>query len=118
VGKVLTFSASDAGLAFSYVRNAFGFFKGYDLGKSPATIDISTEQELHGRLQGRTFIAVSKRVLRECKFREPRTDENWNLSWEELERAALCVAKKPGAKTTFRAFDESSFVERGGRSGE
>jgi hypothetical protein len=116
VGKVLTFAASDAGLVFSHVRNAFGFFKGYDLGDTPSTIDISTERELLGRLEGRTFIAVPKKVLRECRFREPQMDESWTFSWEELERTALCVTIKPGVKTTFRAFNEPSFIERGGGS--
>jgi len=118
VGKVLTFSTSDAGLAFSHVCNAFGFFQGYDLGDASSTIDISTERPLQGRMEGRTFVAVPKRVLRECGFRDPRTDENWKFSWEELERSALCVTKKPGVKTTFRALDEPSFIERGGRSRE
>ncbi len=117
VGKVLTFSASDAGLAFSYVRNAFGLFKGYDTGDEPSTIDISTEQERQGGLEGRTFIAVPERVLRECRVRDPATDDNWEFSWKELERAALCVTKKPGVKRTFRGFDEPSFIERG-RSGD
>ena len=111
MGKVLTISTSDAGLVFSRVCNAFGFFQGYD-----SRIDISTERELKGRFEERTFIAVPERVLRECKFRDPQMDENWKFSWEELEGTALCVTKKPGVKTTFRALDEPSFIERGARS--
>jgi hypothetical protein len=118
VGKVLTFSPSDAGLVFSHVCNTFEFFHGYDLGDVPPAIDISTERELKGRFEERTFFAIPKEVLRECKFRDPLTDENWKFSWEELEGVALCVTKRPGAKTTFRALNEPSFIERGGRSRE
>jgi len=118
MGKVLTFSTSDADLVFSRVCNAFGFFQGYALGDAPSRIDISTERELKGRFEERTFIAVPERLLRECKFRDPQMDENWKFSWKELERIALCVTKKPGVKTTFRSLDKPSFIERGGQSRE
>jgi hypothetical protein len=118
VGKVITFSTSDAGLVFSHVCNAFGFFQGYDIGDGIPPIDISTERELKGRFEDRTYVSVPKEVLRECKFRDPLENESWEFSWDELERVALCVTKEPGVKTTFRSFNEPSFIERGGRSSE
>ncbi len=115
VGKVFTFSTSNVGLTFSHVCNAFGFFQGYDKSNARSAIDISTERELKVRFEERIFTGVPKSVLKECKFQGPQTDENWSFSWQGLERAALCVTGKPGAKTRFRAFNEPSFIERAGR---
>ena len=115
VGKVLTFLGSEDGLTFSRVRNAFGFFHGYDLGNEPASITVSTEQESRGRFEERTFISKQENALRKCGFQDPLIDARPKLSWRELERVALCITQKPGAKSSSRAFNEPSFIERGGR---
>jgi hypothetical protein len=115
VGKVLTFLGSEDGLTFSRVRNAFGFFHGYDLGNEPASITVSTEQESRGRFEERTFISKQEKALRKCGFQDPLIDERHMLSWRELERVALCITQRPGAKRSSRAFNEPSFIERGGR---
>ena len=115
VGKVLTFLGSEDGLTFSRVRNAFGFFHGYDLGNEPASITVSTEQESRGRFEERTFISKQEKALRKCGFQDPLIDARPKLSWRELERVALCITQKPGAKSSSRAFNEPSFIERRGR---
>ncbi len=111
VGKVLTFSASEDGLTFSRVRNAFGFFHGYDPGNE---YTVSTEQESRGRFEERTFISKQENTLRRCGSPDPLVDGEPKLSWRELERVALCITRRPSAKRSSRAFKEPSFVERGG----
>jgi hypothetical protein len=115
VGKVFTFLGSEDGLTFSRVRNAFGFFQGYDLGNEPASIDVSTEKESRGRFEERTFTTKQEKALRKCGFQHPAMVVGPDLSWRELERVALCITQKPSAKRSSRAFNEPSFIERGGR---
>jgi hypothetical protein len=113
-GKALTFSARGETLQLARVRNAFGFFRGYDIGGTPPSIDASTEREVGGRFEVRQYLAVPDRILSACGFRDPTTDEAVDASWADLEASALCVTKKPGARTSYRRLDEPSFVERGG----
>ena len=115
VGKVLTFLGSEDGLTFSRVRNAFGFFHEYDLGNEPPSITVSAEIESRGHFEERTFISKQEKALRKCGFQVPLIDERHMLSWRELERVALCITQKPGAKRSSRAFNEPSFIELGGR---
>jgi hypothetical protein len=115
VGKVLTFLESEDGLTFSRVRNAFGFFHGYDLGNEPASFTVSTEKESRGRFEERTFITKQEKALRKCGFQDPLMVERQNLPWRVLERVALCITQRPGAKRSSRAFNEPSVIERGGR---
>jgi hypothetical protein len=115
VGKVFTFSESEVGLTFSGVRNAFGFFRGYDRGRQSSPITVSTEQELRGHFEERIIISKQEKALRKCGFQNPLMVVWPDLSWRELERVALCITQKPGAKRSSRAFNEPSFIERGGR---
>ena len=61
------------------------------------------------------FISKREKALRKCGFQDPLIDPRHMLSWRELERVALCITQKPGAKRSSRAFNEPSFIERGGR---
>jgi hypothetical protein len=113
-GKVFSFSMRDEKLMLVRVRNAFGFFQDYDRGDSPPAIDVSTEHEVSGRFEALEYDSVPDGTLRACRFRDPLLAESLEFSWAEMEKVALCVTEKPKARSSYRGFDEPSFVERGG----
>ena len=114
-GKALTFSAGGDAFRLLRVRNAFGFFRDYDTGGAPSSLDVATEREVRGRFQRRESRSVPDSVLSACGFRDPLADETSDSSWAGLEASALCVTRRPGARRSHRGLDEPSFVERGGR---
>jgi hypothetical protein len=115
-GKAFLFSWQGSSLVLSRVQNTFVFFQDYDIGDSPATIDVLTENDVNGGFESRSVDAVSDAVLRKCRFKDPSVDEDWKFNWTDMEYTALCVTKSQKLRTSYRAFDEPSFVERGGKS--
>jgi hypothetical protein len=115
VGKVFTFSMSEVGATFSRARNAFGFFHYYDSDKDYPSIYVSTELKSRGRFEERTVTSKQEKTLRRCGFPDPLRYGEPKLSWRKLQRAALCITQRPGAKRSTRAFDQPTFVERGGQ---
>jgi hypothetical protein len=113
-GKAFSFSSQGDTLALSRVRNVFGFFRDYDTGDTPPSIDVVTERETGGRFETRSYNSVPDGVLRHCQFRNP-TDENWEFTWAQMESTALCVSHEARVRTSYRRLDEPSFVERGGK---
>jgi hypothetical protein len=112
VGKVFTFSVSEAGLTFSRVRNAF-YLSQWSDSKDPS-FNVSTERESRGRFEERAVSTTQEKTLRRCRFPDPlRYGEP--KSWQKLERVALCITQRRGAKRSTRAFDQPTFVERGGQ---
>jgi hypothetical protein len=108
-------SLSGDSLTLVRVRNDFGIFHGYDLGGPPPPIDVTTERETEKGFEIRTHDAVPKALLSHCGFRNPLSDNSTNFVWNEFEKMAQCVIREPGARTSYRSFDEPSFVERGGK---
>jgi hypothetical protein len=112
-GKVLTLRPSKDGLAFAHLRNAYGFFHGYDLGESPPSVAVGSEREEGDGFGERTLDPAPDAVLARCGFRDPN-EEGGPLSWDALDRAAACVTEAPGHTTARRKSDQPSFSERGG----
>jgi hypothetical protein len=117
-GKIFSFSLQDNSLVLFRVRNAFGFFRNYDLGDSAPPIDVSIEHEAGGRFEILCCDSVPDEMLRQCGFRDPLLDDDWLLSWRRMERTALCVTRKAKTRASSRDFEAPSFIERGGRSSE
>jgi hypothetical protein len=113
-GKAFSFSSQGDMLELSRVRNVFGFFRDYDTGDTPPSIEVATERETGGRFETRTYNSVPDGVLRHCQFRNP-TDENWEFTWAQMESTALCVSREASVRTTYRGLDQPSFVERRGK---
>jgi hypothetical protein len=114
-GKVFSFSRCGDTLTLSRVRNAFGFFRSYEVGGPPPPITVLTEGEVRGRFETRSYDSVPDEILRGCGFQDPLLIDNWEFNWVGLERTASCVTKKAGARISYRGLGEPSFVERGGR---
>ena len=112
-GKVLTLRATKDGLAFAHLRNAHGFFHGYDTGGAPPSVAVASERADGDGFEGRRLDPAPDPVLARCGFREPDED-GAPLSWDALDRAAACVTDTPGHTTVRRKGDEPSFSERGG----
>lgn len=110
-GKVLTLRPETDGLAFTHLRNAYGFFHGYDTGDTPPTVAVASEREAGGGFEERRLDPAPVAVLARCGFRDPEEEE---LSWDALDRAAACVTGTPGHATARRTRDEPSFSERDG----
>lgn len=113
-GKAFSFSSKGDMLALSRVRNVFGFFRDYDTGDRPPSVDVVTERETGGRFETRSYNSVPDGILRHCQFRNP-TEENWEFTWAQMESTALCVSQDARVRTSYRGLDEPSFVERGGK---
>jgi hypothetical protein len=114
VGKAFTFSVSEVGLTFSRVRNAF-YLSNWPGSKDGTPLsDVSAERESRGRFEERTVTTKQEKTLRRRRFPDPLSDGKPKL-WQELERVALCITQRPGAKRSTRAFDQPTFVERGGQ---
>jgi hypothetical protein len=111
-GKVLTLRPSPDGLAFAHLRNAYGFFHGYDNGEAPPSVAVASERADGDGFEERRLDPAPEALLARCGFRGP-DDEGDPLSWDALDRAAACVAEAPGHTTARRKQDERSFSERG-----
>ncbi|HET6177304.1 MAG TPA: hypothetical protein VFE61_10245 [Candidatus Sulfotelmatobacter sp.] len=116
VGKMFGFSLADRNVGLTRVQNSFGFFQDYDIGTSPAGINVSTEHEVNEELETHTYESVPDRVLSACGFRDPQSDAGWEFNWLVFERVALCVTAKPDARPSRRKRDQPSFVELGGKT--
>ena len=117
-GKTFSFAMQDQTLRFSRVLNDFGFFHGYDVGRKPTDLDVSTEHEVSERFQALNYDKVSEPILRACEFHDPLNgdDDDWEFNWTNMERTAICIAKKVKARrASYRNFDQPSFIERGGK---
>lgn len=115
VGKDFSFLLHDENLMLDNVQNVFGFFRDYDLGTVPPALSVSVEREVSGHFETREYDAVPSAVLRACRFRDPMSDVGWEFNWPKLEKVALCITGRVGAKQHSRGLNEPSFVERGGR---
>jgi hypothetical protein len=113
-GKVFTFSVSEVGLTFSCVRNAFYLSHWYDSEDEHPSFHVSTERESLGRFEERAVTTKQEKTLRRCRFPDHPEGEK-PKSWQELERVALCITQRPGAKRSLRVFDQPTFVERDGQ---
>jgi hypothetical protein len=110
-GKVLTLLPSKDGLAFAHLRNAYGFFHGYDTGATPPSVAVASEHVDGDGFEERRLDPAPDDVLIRCGFDDP--DEGAvALSWEALDRAAACVTDAPGSTRARRKTDEPSFSER------
>jgi hypothetical protein len=112
-GKVLTFRASKDRLSLAHVRNAYGFFHGYDTGGTPPSVAVASERVDGEGFEERRLDRAPDDVLIRCGFDDP--DEGAvALSWDALDRAAVCVTDAPGHTTARRKLVEPSFGERAG----
>jgi hypothetical protein len=96
------------------VRNAFSLSQWFDSNDEHPLFDVSTERESRGRFEERAVTTKQEETLRRCGFPDPLMSEE-PKQWQELERVALCVTQGTGAKRSTRAFDQPTFVERGGQ---
>ena len=112
-GKVLTLRPSKDGLAFAHLRNAYGFFHGYDTGGAPPSVAVASERADGDGFEERRLDPAPEAVLARCGFLDLDSEEE-PLTWDALDRAATCVTDAPGHATARRKSDEPSFSERGG----
>jgi hypothetical protein len=110
-GKVLTLRPSKDGLAFAHLRNAYGFFRDYDIRETPPSVAVESERVDGDGFEERTLDPAPDAVLARCGF--DAADEG-ALSWDDLDRVAACVTAAPGHTTARRKSGEPSFSERGG----
>jgi len=114
-GKTFSFSMQDGTLRFSRVLNDFGFFRDYDVGDKPPSLDVSTEHEVNGRFQTKNYDNIREPILRTCRFHDPLVDNNWQFDWARMERETRCIANRMKGRVSYRNFNQPSFVERGGK---
>ena len=113
-GKVVTLRPSPDGLAFAHLRNAYGFFHGYDTGDVPPSVAVTCERVDGEGFEERRLDPTPEPLLAQCGFRDPDQYGDDALSWDALDRAAACVTEAPGHTTARRKHDEPSFSERAG----
>jgi hypothetical protein len=112
-GIKLLFSLENSRLALDRVLNVFSFLQGYGGSDS---LEVNTEQVVQDRIERRTFVPATERILYECNLGDLMSDEGWHYAWEELKQGAFCITCKQETKISYREFNEPSFIERGWKS--
>lgn len=111
-GKEWTFTVSESSIKLKRVCNVFGFFYGYDKGQGYPPISVSTEKETADGYEIREVDAVPENVLRDCHFKDPLLDNEWEFTWDKQLEIAQCIIGKTNAILKVRNFNEASFIER------
>ena len=109
-GISLTFSPESANITLTRVINVFSILHGYN---DDDALEVRSEQVVKDLIEHRDYTAATEDILNGCGLGDLFGEEGTEYSWEDLKQGAFCITNRPGAKISYREFDEPSFIERG-----